>query len=147
MWAEIRRYLRAYLSAVLTGVDSTGYPFSIRCKPLPDDRLQALRIAVPAGVDLQPGRASILCHSHNLFLWKLHSFLVRGSLEKVAGSYLFRPSQFVPGIGVGGPVGMIRFAASKRRAANRYLLARGLSRPRIPWDQLRQIQAEARRST
>jgi hypothetical protein len=131
---------------VLTGLDSAGYPFSIRCRPQVDDALTALRLSVPAGLDLQAGPASILCHSHNLFLWNLRSFLVRGSLEMVDGSWLFRPSRFVPGIGVGGLAGMIRFSVDKRRAAERYLLERGLKRPTVPWGELRRIQAYARGS-
>lgn len=146
MWREIRRYLRKYPSAVLTGLDSNGYPFSIRCQPVPDELLQALRIAVPNGIDLRPGPASVLCHSHNLFLWKLRSFLVRGSLERIHGSWVFRPAQFVPGIGVGGLAGMIRFATKKRRAANRYLQRRGLERPKVPWRELRRLQRAVRRS-
>ena len=146
MWREIRRYLRKYPSAVLTGLDSTGYPFSVRCQSVPDDLLQALRVAVPDAIDLRPGPASLLCHSHNLFLWNLHSFLVRGSLERIHGSWIFRPAHFVPGIGVGGLAGMIRFATSKRRAANRYLQRRGLERPKVPWSELRRLQRAVRRS-
>lgn len=144
MWAEIRRYLRKYPSAVLSGLDSTGHPFSLRCHPLMDETELALRIAKVPTVDLAEGPASILCHSHNLFLWNLRSFLIRGSLEVADGSYLFRPSRFVPGIGVGGLPGMIRFATSKRRAARRYLQRRGLTRPRIDWVQLKTLQARAR---
>ena len=146
MWPEIRRYVARYPSGVLTALDSAGFPFSVRCSPQIDDASNALRVAVPARLDLQPGPASILCHSHNLLLWNLRSFLVRGSLERIDGSYLFRPSRFVPGIGVDGLVGMIRFATSKRRAANRYLHDRGLARPTVPWDQLKRIQADARGS-
>lgn len=145
MWAEIRRYLRKYPSAVLTGVDSAGRPFSIRCQPELDETAQALRVPVPMTGELIAGPASILCHSHNLFLWNLHSFLVRGSIEPAGASWLFRPGRFVPGIGVGGLPGMIRFATSKRRAARHYLDRRGLTRPPIPWAELRAIQNEARR--
>ena len=144
MLAEIRRYLSRYPSAVLSGLDATGYPCSIRCKPAVDDAGRGLRIAMPRGIALEPGPASILCHSHNLFLWNLRSFLVRGVLEVSDGSYLFRPVRFVPGIGVGGLLGMIRYVWSKRRAANRYLQERGLPRPRIPWAQLRKFQQDAR---
>lgn len=146
MWPEIRRYLARFPSAVLTALDSAGFPFSIRCNPCIDDELAALRLAIPTGLDLQPGPASILCHSHNPFLWNLRSFLVRGSLERVDGSYVFRPLRFVPGIGVDGLVGMVRFATSKRRAADRYLRDRGLQRPTVRWDQLKRIQADARGS-
>jgi hypothetical protein len=146
MWPEIQRYLREYPSAVLSGIDSSGYPFSIRCQPLPDQTEEVLRIARLPTVDLAEGPASLLCHSHNLFLWKLRSFVVRGSLEVADGSYLFRPARFVPGIGVGGVPGMIRFATSKRQAANRYLSHRNLARPTIPWQRLKAIQREVRRS-
>jgi len=145
MWAEIRRYLRKYPSAVLTGLDAGGRPFSIRCRPEVDEAAQVLRIAVPATADPVAGPAGILCHSHNLFLWKLRSFLVRGSIELADGSYEFRPARFIPGIGVGGVLGMIRFATSKRRTAKHYLDRRGLPRPTIPWVQLRAIQEDSLR--
>src|SRR5438270_4368878 len=144
MWPEIRRYLTKYPSAVLTGVDAAGRPFSFRCEPELDNAARLLRMTSPRGVELVNGPASILCHSHNLFLWNLHSFLVRGTIELADGTWLFRPARFVPGIGVGGLPGMIRFATSKRRAAKHYLDRRGLTRPRIPWAELRAIQAETK---
>jgi hypothetical protein len=145
MWGEIRRYLRSYSSAVLTGRDAAGRPFSLRCQPEIDEQEQVLHLRLPTTAELVKGPASILCHSHNLFLWNLRSFLVRGTVEPVGESWLFRPAQFVPGIGVGGVPGMIRFATSKRRTANQYLAQRGLARPRIPWAQLRAIQKDSLR--
>ena len=144
MWGEIRRYLRNYPSAVLTGLDAAGWPFSLRCQPDIDEQAQVLRLRLPNTAELVKGPASILCHSHNLFLWNLRSFLVRGTIERVGGWWLFRPERFVPGIGVGGVPGMIRFATSKRRTAKLYLKQRGLARPRIPWAQLRAIQVDSR---
>ena len=38
MWTEIRRYLRRYPSAVLSGLDSAGRPFSLRCHPFHHDQ-------------------------------------------------------------------------------------------------------------
>jgi hypothetical protein len=140
MWNEIRRYLRMYPSAVLTGLDADGRPFSTRCQPKMDETARVLRMGVPATAELVAGAASILCHSHNLFLWNLRSFLVRGSIELVDGSWLFRPARFVPGIGVGGIAGMIRFATSKRRAAKHYLDQRRLARPQIPWAELKAMR-------
>jgi hypothetical protein len=145
MWGEIRRYLRKYPSAVLTGLDAAGRAFSLRCQPEMDEEARVLRLRLPTTAELVKGPASILCHSHNLFLWSLRSFLVRGTVEPVGEWWLFRPAQFVPGIGVGGVPGMIRFATSKRRTAKLYLEQRGLARPRIPWGQLRAIQKEALR--
>lgn len=145
MWADIRRHLRGFSSPILTGLDSDGYPFSIRCAPQLDEAQQALRVSLPASTRIRPGPASLLCHGHNQLLWNLRSFMVRGTLEPTGGeTWLFRPSRFVPGLGVGGLAGMVRFAIAKRRTARRYLERRGLARPTIDWGQLKAVQARAR---
>ena len=146
MWAEIRRHLRGFSSPVLTGVDGDGYPVSIRCAPELDDTQRVLRVSLPGWTRIRKGPASLLCHGHNDLLWNLRSFLVRGTLEPAGGeTWLFRPVRFVPGVGIGGLAGMVRFAITKRRAAGRYLERRGLQRPRIDWAQLKALQARVRR--
>ncbi len=141
VWAEVRRQLRRFSSPVLTGVDSDGYPFSIRCAPEPDETQQLLRVSLPRWTRIKPGPASLLCHGHNKLLWDLRSFMVRGTLEPTGGdTWLFRPSRYVPGIGIRGLAGIVRFCLTKRRAARRYLLRRGLARPRIDWAQLKALQ-------
>jgi hypothetical protein len=145
MWAEVRQHLRGFSSPVLTGVDSDGYPFSIRCAPELDESKQVLRVSLPGWTRIRQGPASLLCHRHNHLLWDLRSFMVRGNLEPAGGeTWLFRPTRFVSGVGVGGLAGMIRFGLAKRRAARRYLERRGLARPRIDWVQLKALQARAR---
>jgi hypothetical protein len=145
MWADVRRHLRGFSSPVLTGLDGDGYPFSIRCAPSVDETQQVLRVSLPRWTRITPGPASLLCHGHNHLLWDLRSFMVRGTLEPAGGeTWLFRPTRFVPGIGIGGLAGMVRFALAKRRAAGRYLQRRGLIRPRIDWVQLKALQARAR---
>jgi hypothetical protein len=145
MWAEVQRHLRGFSSAVLTGVDNDGYPVSFRCAPELDEREQVLRVSLSGWTGIRPGPASLLCHQHNQLLWDIRSFMVRGTLTPTGGEiWLFRPTHFVPGIGVGGLAGMLRFAFAKRRVARHYLQRRGLSRPRIDWAQLRALQARAR---
>jgi hypothetical protein len=145
MWADIRRHLRGFSSPVLTGVDADGYPLSIRCAPAPDDSQQVLLVSLPPWTRVTPGPASLLCHGHNQQLWDLRSFMVRGTLEPTGGeTWLFRPSRFVPGMGIGGLAGMVRFALAKRRTARRYLERRGLSRPKVDWARLKALQASAR---
>jgi hypothetical protein len=144
MWAEVRRHLQGFSSPVLTGLDADGYPFSIRCSPEPDEAQQVLRVRVPGWARIGPGPASLLCHAHNQLLWDLRSFMVRGTLEPASGeTWLFRPTRFVPGVGIGGLAGMVRFALAKRRTARRYLERRGLARPTIDWAQLKAVQAKA----
>jgi hypothetical protein len=137
MRAEITRHLYEFESAVLSGLDEEGYPFSVRCRPYPDTTgAEALKIWLPPGTPIRPGPASLLCHSHDENLWNLKSFLVRGVLVKDAGGWSFEPGRFIPGLGLGGLPAMIRFFFSSRRKASRYLRERNLARPSIPWDEI-----------
>ncbi len=145
MWPELARHLGRYPSAVLTAQDASGYPSSVRCRPTVDAPAQVIRIDLPADASLRPGPASLLCHSHNQFLWNLRSFLLRGVLARDGAGWRFNVGQFIPGIGIGGPVGMVRFAMAKRRVAAKYLADRNLDRPRVPWDELRALKAQVKR--
>jgi hypothetical protein len=137
MRAEITRHLYEFESAVLSGLDEEGYPFSVRCRPYPDTTgAEALKIWLPPGTPIRPGPASLLCHSHDENLWNLKSFLVRGVLVKDAGGWSFEPGRFIPGLGIGGLPAMIRFFFGSRRKASRYLRERNLARPSIPWDEI-----------
>ena len=137
MWAEITKHLYQFESAVLSGLDEEGYPFSVRCRPYPDTfGPDVLTVWLPPGTPIRPGPASLLCHSHDENLWNLKSFLVRGVLLRDAGGWTFEPGQFIPGAGIGGMPAMIRFLAGSRRNAGRYLKKRGLKRPHIPWDEI-----------
>ena len=82
MWPELLRRLPRFPSAVLTGLDASGRPVSVRCQPTPDQQAQVLRVAIPDGLELAPGPAGLLCHHHDEQLWRLNSFLVRGGLER-----------------------------------------------------------------
>jgi hypothetical protein len=143
VWAKITKFLYQFESAVLSGLDDVGYPFSVRCRPYPDaSGAEVLRVRLPADAPLRPGPASLLCHSHDENLWKLKSFLVRGVLVRDDGGWSFEPGQFIPGAGIGGLPAMIRFFTSSRRNAERYLKKRGLARPRIPWDEIKEAKKE-----
>jgi hypothetical protein len=145
MWRELATNLARFESAVLTGTDADGYPFSVRCKPQLDREQQVLRIELSDDVPIQPGAAGLLCHSHNESLWNLKSFLVRGRLEREAEEWVFRPAKLIPGMGFGGPVGELKSLLRMRRTAGKYLERRKLARPRIPWDEIRTLRAEANR--
>ena len=137
MWAEVTKHLYQFESAVLSGLDEAGYPFSVRCRPYPHaSGAEVLTVWLPPDTPLRPGPASLLCHSHDENLWNLKSFLVRGVLVRDAGGWTFQPGQFIPRVGIGGLPAMIRFLARSRRNAGRYLKKRGLERPRIPWDEI-----------
>lgn len=146
MWDEMAGLLATFESGVLTGLDPEGYPYSVRCRPEVDRTARVLRIKLPGYAPVQAGPASLLCHEHDEELWNLRSFLVRGTLAREDGGWAFRPQRFVPGAGVEGARGMARLVTGSRRNARRYLEKRGLSRPRIPWDRINEIKAQANRS-
>lgn len=143
MWDELLAGLAEFESAVLTGTDADGYPYSLRCHPQPDASAPVLRLALPAGTPLRPGPAGLLCHRHDEWLWHQQSFLVRGLLVSDHAGWGFRPLQFIPGLGFGGALGQVRFVLGARRAARDYLAKRGLPRPRVPWDEILAIKRQA----
>ena len=144
MWAEITKHLYEFESAVLSGLDEAGYPFSVRCRPYPDaSDDEVLRVWLPPDTFLRPGPASLLCHRHDENLWKLKSFLVRGALSRDEKGWTFEPLRFIPGAGIGGLPATIRFFTGSRRNAARYLKKRGLARPRIPWDEINAVKKQA----
>lgn len=146
MWPEIVSNLEKFSSAVLTGTDTEGYPFSIRCFPEVDHADQILRIRPPDDAPIQPGPAGLLCHFHDEGLWNLKSFLVRGSLEQNDGDWIFRPQKFIPGVGMGGLIGDMKAMWKTRGIVNRYLEKHGLPRPKVPWDEIKALRAEAKKS-
>jgi hypothetical protein len=143
MWTEIIKHLPSFDSAVLNGVDPNGYPFSLRCAPQPDSAQQLLVVSLPKYVPIQPGPASLLCHTHDELMQGLKSFVVIGMLEQSPEGWLFRPRRFIPGPGTGGVWGMIKFIRDGRRATNRYLAQRGLARPQVDWHHVKELWAEA----
>ncbi|HTD20744.1 MAG TPA: hypothetical protein VK667_14560 [Ktedonobacteraceae bacterium] len=151
MWDKITKQLSKYESAVLTGRDAQGYPFSVRCMPQVDIHAQMLRVQLPPGVLLQPGPASLLCHRHNELLWDMESFLLRGNLVQVQDEqgWNFLPQQFIPGTpgtGVGAIISSLRWLLTSRQSARRYLEKRNLPRPSIPWSEIMEVKEQARRS-
>jgi hypothetical protein len=142
MWADIVKRLPRFSSAVLTGLDSSGDPVSVRCRPTLDHQAQVLRVVVPDGLGIVAGPAGLLCHQHDDQLWKLKSFLLRGSLERTSQEWVFRPRQLVPGMDT-TPRSNLRLLRAGRRTAKRYLAARGLPRPTIPWDHYAQLKDQA----
>ena len=143
MWAEIEKYLPRFESAVLNGRDAEGYTYSLRCRPKQDRPAGILRVDIAEGTNVQPGPASLLCHSHDEELWNQKIFLLRGRLEKSEAGYAFAPEKFIPGIGIGGPLGVVRMVLGMRKASAAYLKGRGLARPSIPWAEVEAVKEEA----
>ena len=146
MWNKVARNVSCFPGAVLTAPDADGYPFSVRCIPKPDPVAQVLRLQLPPGMPLQPGPASLVCHSHDKLLWNLSNFLVRGCLQQDGQGWLFSPTQLIPGTGFANPLDGLKTFFKAHESAKRYLAKRGLPRPAIPWEQIRALRAEAKKN-
>jgi hypothetical protein len=145
MWGEVLRQVTRYPSAVLTGRDAEGYPYSVRCRPRPDLAARVLRITLPPATPIQPGPAGLLCHRHDEALWNLQSIVIRGTLTPEETDWRFEPRALIPGMDQRSPRALLRFLIDSRRRAKDYLARRGLPRPAIPWDDINRIKAQARR--
>jgi hypothetical protein len=143
MWAEIEKHLPQFETAVLNTRDAEGYPYSIRCHPEQDHPAEILWLDLAEGVNVRPGPASLLCHSHDERLWNQKIFLLKGWLEETPEGHAFRPEKFIPSIGIGGPVSMLRTIIGARKSAAAYLEKRGLERPSIPWAEVEAVKEEA----
>ena len=141
MWTEIVNEMADFSTAVLTSVDASGYPLSIRCKPNQDSVAQVLRLQIPEYIQFQPGPAGLLYHKHDESLWNLKSFMLRGLLEQDAQGWFFRPLTYTPGPGIGGLPAMMKFLLNGRRSTKQFLEKRHLPRPVIDWDTVHAIWA------
>jgi hypothetical protein len=144
MWSELMLILRSFSSAVLSARDADGYPASVRTAVSPDASRQVVAVRVPAYVELQPGPASLLLHSHNEQLWDFRSHTMRGALERDGDGWIFRPAPTALRADSGG-LAVVRELLACRRAAKSYLRKRGLTRPTVPWGKLRALTAEQTR--
>jgi hypothetical protein len=143
MWDEILDALEAHDSALLTGYDEHGFPFSVRCTPMADRKNRRLTIELPASADIQAGRASILMHSHNEELWDLVQFLIRGTLVKASQGHYFVPASTIGSPRKASGLEAIKTLRTVRRRGNAYLKHRNIDRPQVPWDDIHRLQGRA----
>ncbi len=47
MWHELVKEMADFTSSVVTGIDASGYPLSVRCKSDPDEATQVVRVQIP----------------------------------------------------------------------------------------------------
>jgi hypothetical protein len=144
MWNDIVTQLSKYPNAVLTGIDPDGYPFSMRCKPQVDESRKVLLIEQSGDVRIQPGPAGILCHYHDEQMWDLRSFQIHGTLEQAGQIWVFRPERYIPWGSTSGQMDQMRSLFKTRAVANKYLQKRGLPRPKVDWDEIKKLRAEAK---
>ncbi len=142
-YRDVARRLPEYRSAVLATADGEG-PRLQRVDAVPDGSTGSIVLHGADASALRAGGASLLCHRHNEQLWDLRSFAAMGDLDRDGdGTWRLTPTRFVPGGDRVGPVKSARAVRRLRAAARRYLDARDLPRPGIPWQAYEDVKAGA----
>jgi hypothetical protein len=147
MWNEqLAAQATAYTSAVLTALEPSGYPASVRCVPLFDAARQVITIPVPPpGVVGWSGPAALLFHRHSDTLEDQHELMIKGDLLTEDGVLTLRPADFLTGTGspktdrmphAGAPLDLIQFMLLGQRKAREYLAKRGKPWPPVPFKDL-----------
>jgi hypothetical protein len=93
MWnKELVACARAYTSSVLTLVQESGYPLSVRCAPNLDDAMEAITFPVlpPAATGAQ-GKACLLFHRHQADLRGQYELMIKGELTGEIGTLTLHP--------------------------------------------------------
>ncbi len=147
MWNEkLIACARTYSSGVLTVVEDSGYPCSVRCVVEFDDARELILFPAPSpNVPGRQGLACLLFHSHNADLGGQRELLIKGELREEAGVLILRPGDFLTGSGrqdtdrmpyAGSPLDMIRYMILGRRKAREYLAKRGKPWSPRPWGKM-----------
>jgi len=148
MWSEkLAAYIADYPSAVLSWVDPSGYPVSVRCAVRWQEGTE--RIAFPSLPPIAEdwrGKACLLFHMHDERLEHLRQMLLKGELVQAdGGAVVFEIGEFVTANGrpdtdrmphANAPIHMLQFYRLGRRKAKAYLAKRGAPWPPIPFDEI-----------
>jgi hypothetical protein len=127
------RELSGYPSCVFAARDVHGGIALARTVAQPADGGYA--VAAAPGADLAEGPASVLVHRHDEKLAGLRFAVIRGRIARAsAGDWLLVPDRVISPAGT--PLQTLRDC---RASAARYLAARGLARPAVPWPQYRAL--------
>jgi hypothetical protein len=148
MWAEAARAVAGFAGgAVVTGLDTDGYPVSVRVRaPRYDLRTGELPVIWPEPFTstLTPGPAMVLCHHHNRKLLNIRIAQIKGRLEQRGDDWVFVTTAFTSPLGV---ISGLRFLARTNRAAGaRYLQKCGLPPPVVNRDSITELRRRARKA-
>jgi hypothetical protein len=147
MWNErLAALIFDYPTGVLSTMESSDYPASVRCTVEPHAADQTITFPnLPPFAASWRGKAALLFHRHNARLEGLHQLVVKGELVELNGVLTFRVSEFVTGTGrqdtdamphAGAPIQMLQFFLLGRRKAREYIAKRGAPWPPIPFREL-----------
>src|SRR5438128_2673263 len=149
MWdMNLAALARDYATGVLSSVEPSGYPISVRVTPRLDDAREVATFVDPPPVaKAWRGKACLLFHKHNERLEDLRQMAVKGELVEEDGALVLKVTDFVTANGrpdtdlmphAGAPVHMFQFWLLGRRKSKEYIAKRGAPWPPIPFDYITQ---------
>jgi hypothetical protein len=139
--AEAAKWLNKFDEAVLTVVDSDGYPASVRADPRDYDVATGeLPTALPDELHAAEGPANLLCHSHDEKMWNIQMVSLKGHVDKRQDAWVFVIEDFQPP----SKLMFLSFIRGARKAGTNYLEKRGLKRPGVNWAAIKEIQLRAK---
>lgn len=148
MWSDkLAACIGDYPSAVLSWVDPSGSPISVRCAVRWQAGSQSVTFPrLPPIAAAWRGKACLLFHVHDERLEGLRQMVLKGELvEAEDGAVVFAASEFVTANGradtdrmphANAPLHMFQFYRLGRRKAKAYLAKRGAPWPAIPFDEI-----------
>lgn len=147
MWnKELVTCARAYTNGVLTLVEESGYPLSVRCAPTFDDTAEVITIPnLPPPARGAQGKACLLFHRHKPDLSGQYELMIKGELTNEDGVVTFHPTGFLSGSGSdktdrmpvsGTMIERLQFMRLGQRKAGEYLKKRGAPWPPRPWKKM-----------
>jgi hypothetical protein len=141
VWDDAAKWLNKFGEAVLTVIDTNGYPANVRVLTSGYDRASGeLAVSLPAEIDGANGPASLLCHSHDEKLWSLQMITINGTVQQRDGAWIFRTESFTPP----SKLAVLDFIRNASRSAQKYLDKRGLPRPQVNWAEVKEVQRRAK---
>lgn len=137
---------QTYPSGVLTVVEDSGYPRSVRCVvEFDDDHELILFPTPPSDVVGRQELACLLFHRHNADMDGQCELLIKGELREDAGVLTLHPDDFLTGSGrqdtdrmpyAGSLLDILRYMLLGRRKARKYLAKRGEPWSPRPWGKM-----------
>jgi hypothetical protein len=137
-----------YPTGILSVVEPSGYPISVRCTTQFDETSETIHFPGPPQVALSwRGKACILFHYHDEHLEGLRQLAIKGELvdDGDGGKPALHVTEFVTANGrpdtdemphAGAPLYMFQFLMLVRRKAREYMQKRGAPWPPIPFDEI-----------
>ncbi len=124
-------------SAVLGARNANGDLVLARTRPVATE--DGFAVEVPEGV--AEGPAALMVHEHDEHLADLMNVLVRGQLTQgPEGTWLLKPERMIEPMPGRTPREQIATLRARRAQTRKYLAQRGLERPKVRWDRLRELQ-------